>query len=280
MAVRRAARTGMGAMQCFTAIPKYYNERVGVKPERAERFQNALAESGISPEHVVAHAAYVLNTATADDEKWMRARMGLMKELERAHTLGIGAVCFHPGSAGSSAREDAYERVALCITFALEAVNGDTKVLIENTAGAGNTVGRTAIEIAGMLAHVPAQLRKRTGYGLDTCHLYASGIDISHSKNAVTKVLDEFENATGEPPSFFHFNDSEGALGSNKDRHALIGDGAIGEEAFRWILHDRRSEGIPIILETPQQNQEVAEDDDSPDPFDTRMMTLLTGMLT
>jgi len=83
---------------------------------------------------------------------------------------------------------------------------------------------------------------------------------------------------TGEPPSFFHFNDSEGALGTNKDRHVLIGEGKIGIEPFRWLLHDRRARGIPIILETPQQNFEIAEDDDTPDPYDVRMMELLTEL--
>ena len=136
----------------------------------------------------------------------------------------------------------------------------------------------TPDRIAAILAHVPKGLRARTGYGLDTCHLFASGYDIAMSEARVVSVLDEFEQATGEPPAFFHFNDSEGALGSNKDRHALIGEGTIGADAFRWILRDRRSRDVPIILETPQQNFEIADDDDSPDPYDVRMMGLLEGM--
>jgi deoxyribonuclease-4 len=92
-------------------------------------------------------------------------------------------------------------------------------------------------------------------------------------------VLDEFESATGEPPSFFHLNDSEGALGSNKDRHVLIGDGKIGRDPFRWLLEDERSQEIPLILETPEQNYDIAEDDPSADPYDVAMMELLVGML-
>jgi deoxyribonuclease-4 len=100
MAARRAGAAGMRALQIFTAIPKYYGEKVTMKPERVARFRAALGEAGIAAEHVVAHAAYVLNTATADDEKWGRASAGLAKELERSTALGIGAVCFHPGAAG------------------------------------------------------------------------------------------------------------------------------------------------------------------------------------
>ena len=278
MAVRRAARSGMRALQVFTAKPQFYNEKISVRPERIERFKAALAESDIRPEHIVAHAAYVLSVATPDDEKYTRASLGLTKEVERASALGIGAVCFHPGSALESERSVSAKRIGAAITKALETVHGRTRLLVENTAGAGRTMGRTAEEIGEILSHVPASLRERTGYGLDTCHLYASGHDITMSEDAVRVVLDQFEQATGEVPSFFHLNDSEGALGSNKDRHVLIGDGKIGVEPFRWLLHDRRTKGVPLILETPQQNYEPAEDDDTPDPYDVKMMTLLTTM--
>ena len=278
MAVRRAARSGMRALQVFTAKPQFYNEKISVRPERVERFKAALAESDIRPEHVVAHAAYVLSVATPDDEKYARASLGLTKEVERASQLGIGAVCFHPGSALDSERSVSAKRIAAAITKALETVKDDTRLLVENTAGAGRTMGRTAEEIGEILSHVPSSLRARTGYGLDTCHLYASGHDITMSEDAVRVVLDQFEQAAGEAPSFFHFNDSEGALGSNKDRHVLIGDGKIGVDPFRWLLHDRRTRGVPLILETPQQNYEPAEDDDTPDPFDVKMIALLTKL--
>jgi deoxyribonuclease-4 len=275
MAVRRAARSGMRALQVFSAKPQFYNEKISVRPERAERFKATLAETEIRPEHVVAHAAYVLSVATPDDEKYARATLGLTKEVERAATLGIGAVCFHPGSALDSERSASAKRIGAAITKALETVKGSTRLLVENTAGAGKTMGRTAEEVGQILSHVPKDLRDRTGYGLDTCHLYASGHDITMSEDAVRVVLDQFEEATGEAPSFFHLNDSEGALGSNKDRHVLIGDGNIGVEPFRWLLADRRTQGVPLILETPQANFEIAEDDDTPDPYDVRMIELL-----
>lgn len=279
MAVRRAANGGMRALQVFTAVPKFYNEKISVRPERAARFREALAATEIRPEHVVAHAAYVLSVATPDDAKYARASAGLAKEVERASTLGIGAVCFHPGSAGESDRSTSARRIAKAIVHALETVPGTTRLLVENTAGAGRTMGRTAEEVGEILSHVPAALRARTGYGLDTCHLYASGHDITMSEDAVRVVLDQFQEATGEAPSFFHLNDSAGELGSNKDRHVLIGEGQIGVDPFRWLVHDPRAKGVPLILETPQENYEIDDADDSPDPYDVRMMTLLETLV-
>ena len=278
MAVRRAGRGGMTAVQVFTAVPKYYNDKMSVRPERAERFRKEVAASGIDPKMILVHAPYVLSVATPDDDKWARASGGLTKELERSSDLGCGAVCFHPGSAGDDTPGNAAKRIARAITAALRAVKSDTRLLVENTAGAGRTMGRTAAEVGEILSHVPKTLRARTGYGLDTCHLFSSGYDIRKSCAAFTGILDEFEEAAGEAPSFFHLNDSAGELGSNRDRHVLIGEGAIGTDPFKWLLTDARSEGIPLVLETPQQNYEVADDDDSPDPYDLRMMKLLSSL--
>ena len=278
MAVRRAGRGGMTAVQVFTAVPKYYNDKMSVRPERAERFRKEVAASGIDPKMILVHAPYVLSVATPDDEKWARASGGLTRELERSSDLGCGAVCFHPGSAGDDTPANAAKRIARAITAALRAVKSDTRLLVENTAGAGRTMGRTAAEVGEILSHVPKTLRARTGYGLDTCHLFSSGYDIRKSRAAFTGILDEFEEAAGEAPSFFHLNDSAGELGSNRDRHVLIGEGAIGTDPFKWLLTDARSEGIPLVLETPQQNYEVADDDDSPDPYDLRMMKLLSSL--
>ena len=95
------------------------------------------------------------------------------------------------------------------------------------------------------------------------------------SAAAQRAVLDSFEQIIGERPGFFHLNDSQHPFGSNKDRHALIGEGAIGVEPFRWLLADPRTEGISLVLETPHERDEVGEDDPSADPFDLKMMALL-----
>jgi deoxyribonuclease IV len=279
MAALRAGGAGMKALQIFTAPPQYYGDKATMKPDRVQRFRAALATVGIAPEHVVVHAAYVLNTATEDSIKSARARAGLTKELERSTALGVGGICFHPGAAIGGDRQAAACRVAEAITEALEQVQGNTQVLVENTAGAGTTIGRTAEEMGAILAGVPQRLKHRTGYGLDTCHLFSSGHDITRSEGELRRILDLFEEAAGCPPSFFHLNDSDGALGSNKDRHVLIGQGKIGSEAFRWLLHDDRSSDIPLILETPQQHYDIPDDDPSADPYDLDMMSLLTSLM-
>lgn len=279
MAVRRSANAGMSAVQIFTAIPKFYGDKSTINPNRVTRFQAALTETGMKAENVMVHAAYVLSVATADPEKWTRAAAGLVKEMERSSALGVGQFCFHPGSASDGDPKKAAERVAKAITQAIESLDSSTRILVENTAGAGKTIGRTAEEVADILKHVPDRLRERTGYGLDTCHLYASGYDIAASKEIFTGVLDEFEQMTGEAPSFFHLNDSEGELGSNRDRHMLLGEGNIGVEPFRWLFEDKRSRGIPLILETPQINVDVADDDPSGDPYDHRMFALLSEFM-
>lgn len=278
MAARRAANAGFRALQIFTLPPQYFNDRSRISAKRVDGFRAALEETGIRGEDVMVHAAYVLNTATADAEKWERARNGLARELERSAALGVEMICFHPGSPGRNA-EGAAARVAHAITTALQAATGEVRLLIENTAGAGNTFGRTAAEVAEVLALVPDSLRPRTGYGLDTCHLFASGYDLRASSEGLGAILDEWETATGEPPAFFHLNDSEGDVGSNRDRHALLGEGRIGVEPFRWLLADRRARAVPLILETPQQNPEIGRDDPSADPYDLRMRELLESLV-
>jgi deoxyribonuclease IV len=276
MAARRAGAAGMSAIQLFTAPPRFYGEKAGMKAEKAQRFNDAITEVGIDPRHVMVHGSYLLGVATAEEEKWIRAATGLAKEMERSTILGAGSACFHPGSASDGDTAAAAQRVAKAITDAIRrAPEGRTRLLVENTAGAGKTLGRTAAEVADILRHVPDGLRERTGYGLDTCHLFASGYPIHESAGRLREILDEWEEATGEPPGFFHLNDSAGALGSNRDRHMLLGEGEIGAEPFRWLLQDARSRGIPLILETPQQHMEIADDDPSPDPYDLRMMALL-----
>jgi deoxyribonuclease-4 len=274
MAVRRAVNAGAATVQIFTAIPKYYGDKTSIRPERVERFRAALVATGMDPKRIVSHGAYVLNVATPDTEKWTRARDGLVKELERSTLLGLGQVCFHPGAATDGDRQGAAERIAGAIVHALEQVNTSTRLLVENTAGAGTTMARTAQEVGAILAHIPKRLRARTGYGLDTCHLFASGYDI-RKRDELTRTLDAFEAEAGEAPGFFHLNDSEGALGSNRDRHTLIGEGEIGVDTFKWLLADRRSRGVPLVLETPEKNLDIAAEDDTADPYDAKMIALL-----
>ena len=278
MAVRRAVNAGANCVQIFTAIPKFYGDKTSIRSERVDRFQAAVKATGLDPKRIMAHGAYVLNVATPDTDKWIRARDGLVKELERSTMLGLGQVCFHPGAATDGDREAAAERIAGAIVHTLEHVQTPTRLLVENTAGAGTTMARTAAEVGAILAHIPKKLRERTGYGLDTCHLFASGYDI-RKRDELARTLDAFEAEAGEPAGFFHLNDSAGGLGSNRDRHTLIGEGEIGVEPFKWLLADRRTQGVPLILETPEKILDIAAEDDSADPWDAQMIGLMKELL-
>lgn len=276
MTVARAAAAGSNTLQLFTAIPKFYGDRSNISADRVRRFREAAEQYGIRPADAMVHSAYVLNVATSKADQWARASAGLAKELERSTLIGVGYVCFHPGSALDGDPRDATRRVAEAMTLAIEATPASsTRLLVENTAGAGRTVGRTPREVADILAAIPPALRARAGYGLDTCHLFASGYDITRSAEHLRELLDEFEDLTGEPPAFFHLNDSAGGLGSNRDRHALIGEGLIGVEPFRWLLADARTQDVPLILETPTALPDIAGDDIGPDPWDAQMVALI-----
>ena len=122
MAVRRAHAAGFDAVQIFTAIPRFYGDKSGIRPDRADRFRRALDETGIAPGNVLVHAAYVLNLATADEGKWLRAAGGLKQELARSSSLGVGAVCSHPGSATDGDVPAGIARIACAMTEALRAV--------------------------------------------------------------------------------------------------------------------------------------------------------------
>ncbi|MGQ0764243.1 MAG: deoxyribonuclease IV [Gemmatimonadota bacterium] len=275
MALRRAASANANAVQLFTARPQFYNDKIGVRPERLQRFREAVAETGFDLSACLVHAAYVLNTATPDMDKYERSCAALARELERCSAFGVMGFCFHPGSAGTSDVDSAIDRAGDAIAGALAAHQGPARVLIENTAGGGRTMGRSPEEVAAMLARISPEERRRTGYGLDTCHLFVSGYDLTAGRAEVRDILDRFCDATGEAPSFMHLNDSEGELGSNRDRHALLGEGRLGLEPFRWLLEDSRLRGIPLIVETPTANPAIGDDDPSADEFDAKMVSLV-----
>src|SRR5262245_44483935 len=141
MAALRSANAGMTSVQIFTAIPKFYGDKSMIRPDRVKRFQDTVATTNIKLEDVLVHAPYVLSVATAESDKFARASAGLTKELERSSALGVGQFCFHPGSASDGDYSAAARRVAQAITTALETIDSKTRILVENTAGAGRTIG-------------------------------------------------------------------------------------------------------------------------------------------
>jgi deoxyribonuclease-4 len=176
----------------------------------------------------------------------------------RCAAYGIEYMVEHPGNATDGERERGLRQNAEAIGQVLRETGCDVQFLIETTAGAGNVLGSTFQEIATMISLVPENVRHRVGVCLDSCHVYAAGYDLV---NDYESVIAEFQSTIGlHRLKVLHLNDSQGAVGSHRDRHAGIGEGELGLEPFRRILLDERLRHVPKILETPKGSDPVAAD--------------------
>lgn len=214
----------------------------------AEKFISALKASQIKPEHVIVHGSYLINLANPDAAKRDQSFQGLVDEMGRCQKLGLPMYNIHPGSAvDGSTVEEAIKNIADCINKAHETCK--VTVLIETMAGQGTSVGSTFEEVYQIIKLVANQ--DLVGVCLDTCHIFAAGYDIRTEK-AYNETISQFDSIVGlKYLKAIHLNDSKGDLGCRKDRHENIGKGAIGLEAFRSMMRDKRLEHVPMILETP-----------------------------
>lgn len=255
LAPERAARIGAAVLQLFTKAPQRWAEPE-VDAALADAFRRSRSAHGIRV--AVAHASYLPNLASPRPDLYERSLQAEVAELRRCAAYGIEYLVEHPGNATDGDHAGGLARNAEGIARALEAAGGDTHFLIETTAGAGNVLGATFEEIARLIEQIPAALRPRVGVCLDTCHLYAAGYDLVEDYDG---VLAHFDDVVGlERLRVMHLNDSQGALGSRRDRHAGIGEGALGLAPFRRIMNDERLQHIPKLLETPKGEDPVATD--------------------
>jgi len=233
-------------MQIFTKQASQWREPAIDDEERA-RFRTIRAASGIV--HANAHDSYLINLASPDRVLWIRSLISFTCELKRCEALGLNALVSHPGNFIDH-REDGLARNAAAITIALEAVPGTTRLLLELTAGSGTALGSSFDEMGLLLRMLPSAVRDRVGVCLDTAHVFAAGYDLARDYDGVWSA---FGDAIGfERLGALHLNDSKAPLGSRRDRHELIGEGALGELPFRRIMNDPRFERIPKVIETPK----------------------------
>jgi deoxyribonuclease-4 len=188
----------------------------------------------------------------------LRARSldSFILELRRCEALGLGYLVSHPGNFMDD-RASGIARNADGITAALEAVPGKVQILMETTAGSGTAIGSSFSEMSELIELVPAKLRRRVGVCIDTAHIFAAGYDISSDYEGVIQRFDDEIGLTRL--GMMHLNDSKAPLGSRRDRHELIGEGAIGEEAFRRIMNDMRLAGVAKVIETPKLEPDVTD---------------------
>ena len=220
-------------------------------------FSVNLRSAGIAPEHVLPHDGYLINLAQPDDAKRRSAVEAFTDEMRRCHELGLKLLNFHPGSTKGEISDDAgMELVAQGVRSALTAVP-EVVAVFENTAGQGSCLGSDFEQLARMLELVG--MPERVGVCLDTCHAFAAGYALEDAAGR-TEFLAEF----GEVVGFgylrgMHLNDAQGVRGGHLDRHAPLGDGALGWECFAQLMADPRLDGVPLILETPDDTRWASE---------------------
>ena len=244
-AVERGTDLGAQAIQIFNQSPRAWRPTT-YSDEDIARFREALANSEIGA--VLIHAVYLLNCASEDREIREKTLASLSHSLRVGDAIGANAVVLHPGSAKSGAVGPAIDRAGELFAAAL-AESERCPLHLENTAGAGGTLGRSFEELAALLEAGGGG--PRLGICLDSCHLLSSGYEI-RTPAALTTVLDECDAAIGSGRvASLHLNDSKTPLGSGRDRHANIGEGELGLGGARAFVNEPRFAGLPCVLETP-----------------------------
>src|SRR6185369_3131871 len=270
-AVERAVVHGCESLQIFS---KNANRWVGPPLDKADvrRFRTRLDETGITP--AVSHASYLINLASTNPALRGQSLDALADELDRAHALGLLGVVLHPGTCTSGTEDEALTLIADAIrTVFARHRRRPTMVLLEHTAGQGRTVGYRFEHLAAIierLDHSP-----RLGVCLDTCHLIASGYDIV-SEAGYQTTFDRFERLVGlKRLKVFHGNDSKRPCASRVDRHEQIGQGCLGLEPFRRLMHDPRFDGLPILIETEKSEGLQKPGVIAADPLDLKNLETL-----
>jgi deoxyribonuclease-4 len=270
-AVDRAELHGCEALQVFG---KNANRWIGPPLDRLEvrRFRSRVEVTGIHP--VVSHASYLINLATTAPPLRAMSIDAFVDELDRAHALGLLGVVIHPGTCTVGTEADGLRLIADAIRAAFRRrPRRRTMVLLEHTAGQGRVLGWRFEQLAAILTHLDGS--PRVGVCLDTCHLVASGYDIV-SRSGYDETFAAFDRLVGfDRLRVFHGNDSKKPCGSRVDRHEHVGEGCLGLEPFRRLLHDRRFDGLPILIETEKSASAERPNAIVRDPLDMRNLETL-----
>jgi deoxyribonuclease IV len=238
----RAVEFAMDAMQIFNQSPRMWRPTQW-KDDDVEEFRSLMAEGPI--ESVVIHASYLINLAAADEVR-AKSLEAMAHALRAGEAIGAGGVVVHPGSAKKDPVPEAIDRIAEGLRQLLDETE-ETPILLEDTAGAGGTIGRSFEELAALIEGAGGH--ERIGVCLDCCHLLASGYDIRTAEK-LGAVVDEFDRLVGLGRlKVLHVNDSQTPVGSNRDRHALLPKGELGREGLGAFLSEPRFEALPALLE-------------------------------
>ena len=264
-AIDRGEAIGCDAVQVFTQSPRMWRP-TNHTPEAVARFRLRREEAGIAS--VVCHALYLVNLASPDAVIYEKSVAAMRASLEAAAAIGAEGVIFHVGSHLGAGLEAGLERAVPALRELLELTTDDLWLLIENSAGAGGTIGRSTDELAAI--HDALDRHPRLGLCLDSCHWYVSGIDVTDEAVLAAALADLDEKIGLDRLRCLHVNDTQAALGSNLDRHASIGAGLMGAGLRTFLTHPAFQE-LPAILETP------GPDGHGPDAVEVARLRALHG---
>jgi deoxyribonuclease-4 len=254
-AIERGVERGCAAIQIFNQSPRMWRPTAYDEDDFAV-FREAMSSSPIKA--VLIHAVYLLNCASQDREIRQKSRTSLIQSLRVGDGIGAAGVVLHPGSAKQGNVRAAVKRAGTVFKQAL-AESGACPLFLEDTAGAGGTLGRSFQELSDLLE--AADRNERLGLCLDSCHLYASSYDVS-TPEGLSETLDECDRLVGLTRlKALHVNDSLTPLGSNRDRHALLGEGELGDRGIANFLSEPRFAELPCVLETGRDGGAPAAED-------------------
>ncbi|HLH85482.1 MAG TPA: deoxyribonuclease IV [Thermoplasmataceae archaeon] len=254
LAVDRAASFSFNTFQIFSKNQMQWKARPLSQAE-SDEFKMKKEKAGMR--ETMVHASYLLNMATLDQDLGAKVLDAFREEIRRTDLLGIEYLTFHPGSGRDSDRREAIAKVAENLNNVITGTQKCT-ILLETSAGQGNTVGSTFNELADIIDRV--DMKSKVGICFDTCHVWASGYDIK-SPDGYMETMDQFRSILGFQRLLgFHLNDSKKDKGSKLDRHEQIGLGTLGLEGIGNVVRDRRFSNVPKILETPKGEDGYAED--------------------
>jgi len=239
---------GATTIQFFTANQKQWKGKE-VTQEMADLFIETRKETGIKK--IMSHSSYLINLGSPKEELLEKSHQAFQKEIERCHLLEVDYLNFHPGAAtGSEVEECLGQIVKSLLTMEKLCAKGKTRLLLETTAGQGSSVGHEFEHLAYILDRTKGKLPM--GVCIDTCHIFAAGYDL-RTKKACEATFAEFDEIVGLKHLYgFHLNDSMKPFDSRRDRHAHLGEGEIGLEAFRFVMQHPKLRELPKYLETPK----------------------------